>query len=87
MSGLRAGQFVTVLVTTGEQKQGLAVARSALVRSTNGQDFVYEHVSAERFEPRPVRVEPRCRAEAGSQEHIVFLIQRLGLGNDAAVVA
>jgi multidrug efflux pump subunit AcrA (membrane-fusion protein) len=28
------------------------------VRSTNGQDLVYEHVSAERFEPRQVRVDP-----------------------------
>ena len=26
--------------------------------AANGQDFVYEHVTAERFEPRPVRVEP-----------------------------
>jgi multidrug efflux pump subunit AcrA (membrane-fusion protein) len=23
-----------------------------------GQDAIYEHVSAERFEPRPVRIEP-----------------------------
>ena len=23
----------------------------------NGQDFIYEHVSAERFEARPVRIE------------------------------
>ena len=30
----------------------------ALVRNANGQDVVYEHVAAERFEPRPVRVEP-----------------------------
>ena len=29
-----------------------------MIRAANGQDFVFEHVSAERFEPRPVRVEP-----------------------------
>jgi cobalt-zinc-cadmium efflux system membrane fusion protein len=58
ISGLRVGQFVTVLVATDEQKQGLAIPRTSLVRSTNGQDFVYEHVTPERFEPRPVRVEP-----------------------------
>lgn len=58
VAGLRAGQFVTVLATTTEEKAGLAVPRASLVRSSNGQDVVYEHVTAERFEPRPVRIEP-----------------------------
>lgn len=58
VSGLRAGQFVTVLVTTREEKSGLAIPRASLVRSANGQDVVYEHVAAERFEPRAVRIEP-----------------------------
>jgi RND family efflux transporter MFP subunit len=57
-AGLRAGQFVTVFATTEEEKTGFAIPRAALVRNANGQDVVYEHVSAERFEPRPVRVEP-----------------------------
>jgi RND family efflux transporter MFP subunit len=57
-SGLRAGQFVTVLATTDEEQRGIAVPRNALVRSANGQDVVFEHVAAERFEARPVRVEP-----------------------------
>jgi membrane fusion protein, heavy metal efflux system len=57
-AGLRAGQFVTVLATTDEEKTGFAIPRAALVRNANGQDVVYEHVAAERFEPRPVRVEP-----------------------------
>jgi multidrug efflux pump subunit AcrA (membrane-fusion protein) len=56
--GLRVGQFVTVLVTTNDQKQGIAVPRTSLVRGTNGQDFVFEHLNAERFMPRAVRVEP-----------------------------
>jgi len=55
---LRAGQFVTVLASTGEEQQGLALPRTAVVRAANGQDIVYEHVSAERFQPRPVRIEP-----------------------------
>ncbi|MDB5602702.1 MAG: transporter [Xanthobacteraceae bacterium] len=55
--GIRVGQFVPVLVVTGEDKPGIAVPRTAIVRSTNGQDFVYEHVSAERFAARPVRIE------------------------------
>jgi membrane fusion protein, heavy metal efflux system len=56
-TGLRAGQFVTVLAATDEEKSGLAVPRASLVRSTSGQELVYEHVSAERFEPRQVRAE------------------------------
>lgn len=56
-TGLRAGQFVTVLAATDEEKSGLAVPRASLVRSASGQELVYEHVSAERFEPRQVRAE------------------------------
>ncbi len=57
-AGLRAGQFLTVLVTTDDTKQGLAVPRSSVVRGSNGQDFVYEHTAPERFMPRSVRTEP-----------------------------
>lgn len=55
--GLRAGQFVTVFTETGDERTGIALPRAAVVRAANGQDFVFEHTSAERFEPRPVRVE------------------------------
>ena len=55
---VRVGQFVTVFASTGEELRGIALPRAAVVRSTNGQDLVYEHVSAERFQPRPVRIEP-----------------------------
>lgn len=55
--GVRLGQFVTVLAPTGESAAGLAVPRAGIVRSEGGA-IVYEHVSAERFEPRLVRVEP-----------------------------
>jgi hypothetical protein len=56
--GLRAGQFVTVLVATSDQKRGIAIPRASLVRGANGQDIVFEHITAERFMPRAVRVEP-----------------------------
>ena len=56
--GLRVGQFVTVLAETPEQQRGIAVPRSSIVRSSAGQDVVYERVGAERFEQRPVRIEP-----------------------------
>jgi cobalt-zinc-cadmium efflux system membrane fusion protein len=58
LSGLRAGQFLTVLVATNDEKQGIAIPRTSLVRGANGQDLVFEHDSAERFTPRSVRVEP-----------------------------
>jgi len=57
-AGLRAGQFLTVLVTTDDTKEGLAVPRNSVVRGSNGQDFVYEHVAPERFMARSVRTEP-----------------------------
>jgi membrane fusion protein, heavy metal efflux system len=55
--GLRAGQFVTVFTETSDTRSGIAVPRSAVVRAVNGQDLVFEHTTAERFEPRPVRTE------------------------------
>jgi RND family efflux transporter MFP subunit len=55
--GLRAGQFVTVFTETGDERSGIAVPRTAVVRAANGQEFVFEHTRAERFEPRPVRIE------------------------------
>ncbi|KQP48888.1 RND transporter [Methylobacterium sp. Leaf399] len=57
-SGLRVGQFVTVLAATDSELTGLALPRASVVRSGNGQDIVYEHTTAERFEARPVRIEP-----------------------------
>jgi RND family efflux transporter MFP subunit len=55
---LRAGQFVTVLLTTEDKRTGIAIPRSALVRGANGVDLVLEKVSAEKFMPRVVRTEP-----------------------------
>ena len=70
LGGLRVGQFVTVLAATDEKKQGIAVPRDSLVRSANGQDFVYEHVTAERFEAAPgARRAARRRAGAGRGGH------------------
>jgi cobalt-zinc-cadmium efflux system membrane fusion protein len=57
-AGLRAGQFVTVLVATEEKREGIAVARAAVVRNANGQDFVFEHTAPERFVARAVRTLP-----------------------------
>ncbi len=56
--GLRPGEFVTVFAQTGEPVPGMVLPRSAVVRAANGQHLVFEHVTAERFEPKPVRIEP-----------------------------
>ena len=55
--GMRIGQFVTVFAATDEENEGIAVSRASVVRTQNGQDFVFEHTSAEHFVPRAVRVE------------------------------
>jgi membrane fusion protein, heavy metal efflux system len=58
VSRLHVGQFVTVFASLDEEQQGIALPRASVVRSANGQDLIYEHVTAERFQPRPVRIEP-----------------------------
>lgn len=57
-SGLRAGQLLTVLAATTDERRGIAVPRESVLRGTNGQSIVYEHTNPERFVPREVRVEP-----------------------------
>jgi RND family efflux transporter MFP subunit len=57
-TGLRVGQLVTVSVQTSDSATGIALPRSSVVTSANGQSTVYEHTQAERFEPREVRVIP-----------------------------
>lgn len=53
--GLRPGQFLTVFATTSEERTGVALPRSSVLRGTNGQSIIYEHTNAERFIPREVR--------------------------------
>jgi cobalt-zinc-cadmium efflux system membrane fusion protein len=57
-AGLNVGAPVTVLAEVNGDRKGIAVPRSALARLPNGGAMVWDHVSAERFVPRPVRVEP-----------------------------
>ncbi|WP_299562314.1 efflux RND transporter periplasmic adaptor subunit [Enterovirga sp.] len=55
--GLRIGQFVTVVASQSTERAGLALPRTSVVRSAGGQDLVYEHTGAERFEPREIRLQ------------------------------
>ncbi|WP_455570383.1 efflux RND transporter periplasmic adaptor subunit [Xanthobacter autotrophicus] len=56
--GLRTGQLLTVLATSGAPRPGIAIPREAVVRGANGQAIVYEHAGAERFVAREVKTEP-----------------------------
>ncbi|MFL0692973.1 MAG: efflux RND transporter periplasmic adaptor subunit [Agrobacterium tumefaciens] len=56
--GIRAGQLLMVLSSTTDERMGIAVPRTSVLRASNGQSLVYEHTNAERFVPREVRTEP-----------------------------
>ncbi|MGG5890540.1 efflux RND transporter periplasmic adaptor subunit [Falsiroseomonas sp. HC035] len=57
-TGLAVGQPVTVLVETPRRTPGIVLPAEAVVRNPEGGQVVYEMPSAERFLPRPVRVQP-----------------------------
>lgn len=58
VEGLRVGQFLTVLAETPDERRGIAVPRTSVVRTATGQETVFEQVAPERFEQRTVRIEP-----------------------------
>ncbi len=56
---LAVGSPVTVVAELdGIREKGVALPRAAIVRQANGLPAVWDHVSAERFVARPVRVRP-----------------------------
>ena len=61
-TGLSVGSPVTVTAELGgpgsTRERGIALPRAAIVRLPNGLPAVWDHVSAERFVARPVRVRP-----------------------------
>ena len=57
-AGLNIGQPLTVMVQSGKPEEGLIFPRDSIVRSSNGENIVWLHVTSERFEPRPVRIQP-----------------------------
>ncbi|KMO37081.1 efflux RND transporter periplasmic adaptor subunit [Methylobacterium aquaticum] len=77
--GLRVGQFVTVLAAIDAEQRGLALPRASVVRTANGQDVVYAHIAAERYEAKPVRVAPldgaRVLVEAGVKPGTRVVVQ------------
>ncbi len=57
-AGLSVGTPVTVIARVPANATGVALPRSSVVRMPNGGSAVWDHVSAERFVPRPVRMQP-----------------------------
>lgn len=57
-ANLSIGLPVTVLAARAEAVSGIIVAREAVVRGTNGESVVFEHMEPERFVARIVRPEP-----------------------------
>ena len=56
--GLAVGSPVTVVAELDGKEKGVALPRAAVIRQGNGLPAVWDHVSAERFIARPVRVRP-----------------------------
>ena len=57
-AGLTIGAPVTVIASVAADATGVALPRSAVVRMPNGGSAVWDHVSAERFVSRPIRMQP-----------------------------
>ena len=57
-TSLSVGSPVTLIANVATQETGFALPRTAVVRMPNGGSAVWDHVTAERFVPRPVRLQP-----------------------------
>lgn len=55
---LVVGQPVTVVVATRSKVKGFGIPQSAVTQNAANENMVWVHKSAERFEPRKVRVQP-----------------------------
>jgi cobalt-zinc-cadmium efflux system membrane fusion protein len=55
---LSVGSPVTVFAQNGASVRDIIMPRDAVVRGANGEAVVWRHTDPERFEARPVRIEP-----------------------------
>ena len=55
--GLVSGRPVTVFLERSATMRGLVLPSAAVIRAPNGEHVVFEKLGAERFMPRPVRIE------------------------------
>lgn len=54
---LGVGQPVQVFARNGDAVKAMVLPREAVLNGINGESLVWRHTDAERFEPRPVRIE------------------------------
>lgn len=82
-AGLAIGQPVTVMVQTPRRLEGIVLPAEAVVRSAEGPPIVFEMPGAERFVPRPVRVQPldaqRVIVTAGLEPGMRVVTEAAGL--------
>ena len=57
-ASLSVGSPITLIANIATQESGFALPRTAVVRMPNGGSAVWDHVTAERFVARPVRLQP-----------------------------
>lgn len=82
-AGIAIGQPVTVMVQTPRRLAGIVLPAEAVVRSAEGPPIVFEMPGAERFVPRPVRVQPldaqRVLVTAGLEPGMRVVTEAAGL--------
>lgn len=76
---LKVGTPVTVILQSAATETGIVLPTGSVVGTANGEHVVFEHVSAERFLVRPVRVHPldgeRLFVVAGIDEGVRIVTQ------------
>ncbi|MDG4575458.1 MAG: HlyD family efflux transporter periplasmic adaptor subunit [Defluviicoccus sp.] len=55
---LKVGTPVSVILQEIRTDKGIVLPTGSVVGAANGEDIVFEHVAAERFVPRPIRLRP-----------------------------
>ncbi len=55
---LKVGTPVSVVLQEAKTETGIVLTSTSVVNAANGEDIVFEHVAAERFVPRPIRLRP-----------------------------
>ena len=55
---LKVGTPVSVVLQEAKTETGIVLPSTSVVNAANGEDIVFEHVAAERFVPRPIRLRP-----------------------------
>ncbi|HRW61190.1 MAG TPA: HlyD family efflux transporter periplasmic adaptor subunit, partial [Defluviicoccus sp.] len=74
---LKVGTPVSVILQEARTETGMVLPAASVVSAANGENVVLEHVAAERFVPRPIRLRPL------DGERVVVLA---GIGDGTRVV-